>query len=50
MIVNMLNPNKLKNYENNDRTHSNAQIDQIIDSIRDFVILSGHARVKRIGT
>jgi len=58
MHVIMLEPETLKNYENNARTHSDAQIEQIIKSIKDFgfnvpvevnenlTILSGHARVQ----
>jgi ParB family transcriptional regulator, chromosome partitioning protein len=58
------NIEELLNYENNARTHSDDQIDQIASSIREFgfndvievgpdnVIISGHARVeaaKRLG-
>jgi ParB-like chromosome segregation protein Spo0J len=54
----MLEPSRLKDYENNARTHSKTQIEEIIKSIRyfgfnvpievntSFVILSGHARVR----
>jgi len=54
----MVNPVELKNYEKNARTHSSEQIEQIVKSIKDygfnvpvevnsdFVILSGHARVR----
>lgn len=58
MNVIRMNPNELKNYEKNARTHSKEQIQQIVKSIKDygfnvpvevnsdFVILSGHARVR----
>ena len=58
MIIEMMPPGLLKDYEHNARTHSKKQIQEIINSIRDFgfntaievntdlVILSGHARVR----
>lgn len=57
MQITMRATESLKNYDNNARTHSDAQIDEIINSIKnygfldpieigdDLVVISGHARL-----